>query len=280
MYPIWYIGFFIICSERRGDNKMDEQIRSNKKRFEFYQNLKECAETLSYDDLEIIISSLEVAKLEMKYRGQKKYQKELKSKKKRARNSCNTNVLRLPSGLKKLNPGAFKGNEKITKVVLNQELTEIGELAFAGCTKLREIVFPNNKIRLRKGCFRDCTALKTLRLPDAIKNIPQSAFENCTSLTSVSMPSNISNIYHQAFKNCTSLKDVRFREGGFAFFWSRTYSGAFEKCLSLEYFDAPKGMFLDKQTFMFCNNLKEIKVHNQFCRETKFSCCNAKVTQK
>ena len=42
----------------------------------------------------------------------------------------------IPEGVKKIGAGAFQKNETITKVVMSESVTTIGNYAFASCTEL------------------------------------------------------------------------------------------------------------------------------------------------
>lgn len=257
---------------------MPDTPTKNKLLFDFYQNIKNDTEILTVEDLEIAIKTLELAKEELKNREQKRLREDtLKELKNKDNNSkFNGNVIYLPKKLKSLNPNAFKDNEKIVKVVINNGCTEIGEGAFEGCVNLREVVFPQNRILLRRRCFKDCTSLREISIPN-IANICPGAFENCQSLQRVSLPSTLSNIYSKAFKNCRLLSDISFAEKRSSY-WETVsvYPGAFENCISLEKLEIYKGR-IDKKAFINCSNLRKIYNHYPWHDNIKFEKCDAKV---
>ena len=76
----------------------------------------------------------------------------------------------IPNTVKTIYHKAFYYNTKITKVVLGDQLEEIGNMAFLGCNKLTTVVF-NSKLQ----------------------TIGQSAFKNC-DLTNVSLPKTVTTI--------------------------------------------------------------------------------------
>nr|MCR5544532.1 leucine-rich repeat protein [Eubacterium sp.] len=87
-----------------------------------------------------------------------------------------------------IKPGAFKGNTKITKVVIGANVTTIGANAFDGCTKL-----------------------KTVTIGAKVTTIGNFAFKNCKSLTKIVIPKSVKTIGKQAFAGCSKLKLVTFK---------------------------------------------------------------------
>lgn len=75
--------------------------------------------------------------------------------------------------------------EQITKVVVEEGVTSIGNNAFS-----------------------DHVNLETVSLPDSLGSIGSSAFWNCTSLQSIRIPENVSNIAGSAFTGCGSLEKI------------------------------------------------------------------------
>lgn len=259
---------------------MDKHNQKNKVFDEFYKSLKSGTEIFSVEELDRVIESLKVLQTNIKEieqelilnKKKKLPVKENKTQKFYIADTDYGKVLYLPSGLTKLTDKAFKGNEEIVKVVMNQELTEIGEYAFCGCKNLKELVFPRNRIVLKRGCFSECESLEKIEIPN-VPIIGPSAFENCTALETVKFSAHAYNIYSSAFKNCYSLKNVLFECIGVG----KTFQGVFENCISLETVNIPSGLHLDKKTFLNCVNLKEIRINNQYVRYDEFEGCNAEM---
>ncbi|MDE6433808.1 MAG: leucine-rich repeat protein [Lachnospiraceae bacterium] len=81
--------------------------------------------------------------------------------------------------------GAFKNNQKITKVTIGNNVKTIGEEAFSGCKNL-----------------------KTVKLGKNVTSIGNKAFYNCKKITSITIPSKVNKIGKQAFYNCKKLKKI------------------------------------------------------------------------
>lgn len=254
--------------------------QKNKYIFDFYENIKNGYEILSVEDLELAIESLKFAQHNIKEREYERIKKKEKEKQKAKSNIkkdkkvLDKSVLYVPKGTIVIKNDAFKGNTEIKKVVLNEELSEIGERAFSRCINLEEIVFPDKRIILRRECFANCIALKSIIIPK-VSNICPGAFKNCFSLESVTLPQSVSNIYSEAFKNCYELKKFEFKNGG-EFCYGRSFPRAFENCVSLEKIYEPQRFRFNKKSFINCSSLKEIYIYDGWLQR-KFVDCKAEV---
>ena len=82
----------------------------------------------------------------------------------------------------------FAGSTKITSIVIEEGVTEIGDYTFAGCTNLESVVIPSTVTRVGEGAFEDCSSLTTITVP-AGATYGEDAFNGCTSLESVEFSS-------------------------------------------------------------------------------------------
>lgn len=85
----------------------------------------------------------------------------------------------------KIAAGAFEGSIGLTKVILPDTLTEIGDRAFLGCPSLTEIVLPDSLTKIGDYAFYGCPALETVSLGAAVTDIGKNAFVYCTALRAV-----------------------------------------------------------------------------------------------
>jgi hypothetical protein len=78
--------------------------------------------------------------------------------------------------------GAWRNNQALKKIVIGNNVTDIGE--YAAC---------------------NCTNLETLKLGDSVKNIGMRAFYKCSSLERVTIPASVTFIGSKAFRRCINL---------------------------------------------------------------------------
>lgn len=73
--------------------------------------------------------------------------------------------------------------DKITKVILPNSITSIGDNAFRFCSSLTSINIPNSVTSIGLGAFQDCTSLTSINIPNSVTTIGNNAFDGCTNLT-------------------------------------------------------------------------------------------------
>ena len=88
------------------------------------------------------------------------------------------------------NPLAFASNlyfnnELVTKLVIPDSVTSIGDYAFYNCDSLTNVVIPDSVTEIGYGAFSDCSSLTNVVIPDSVTSIGIYAFRYCSSLTSV-----------------------------------------------------------------------------------------------
>ncbi len=99
---------------------------------------------------------------------------------------------------------------KLKKVVLTDNLTEIGDYAFHG-VPLASIDIPNKNIVFGSSVFSYTQNLKTFTLYNQMTEIPDYMFSN-SGLTSISIPASVKTIGSMAFYNCKKLTTVTFEK--------------------------------------------------------------------
>ena len=98
--------------------------------------------------------------------------------------------------------------DKITKLVVDNGITELGKWSFGKLTKLNDVELPESLDTIGGECFNSCTSLKKIKLPENLSKIRWSAFCAASSLEEISLPKKIDQIELWTFGGCSSLKKV------------------------------------------------------------------------
>ena len=114
------------------------------------------------------------------------------------------NTLVIPEGTTSIKPGEFESCG-MTKVVLPNSVTTIGDHAFRYCHNLESIVIPDSVTSIGKGAFFECKSLKQVTLPKGLTRIEDHTFELCDSLKDVTIPDGVTWIGDFAF--CETCRD-------------------------------------------------------------------------
>lgn len=153
-------------------------------------------------------------------------------------------TLVVPSSVKKLAPYAFAYCNTVTKVVLPENLTEIGDFAFSGC-KLTEFTVGKNVTKFGEGVLKDNTGLASIvleegnthftltdgmlidnatkhllavtytkteiQVPDGVTKISGYLCYNNQKVTSVSTPASVKEIGDNAFYGCQGIASIEMK---------------------------------------------------------------------
>lgn len=89
----------------------------------------------------------------------------------------------------------------ITKVVIGEGVTRVGDAAFYNLDKLKEAVIGIGVTEIGPRSFRSCNSLKTVTIPgDGLLNyIGNEAFLDDSALASITLPSSLTGIGEKAF---------------------------------------------------------------------------------
>ena len=116
----------------------------------------------------------------------------------------------IPDGVTSIGNRAFSGCDNLTSVTIPNSITSIGICAFAGCTSLTSVTIPNSVTTIGNVAFGSCASLTSIVIPNSVTTIGSQTFYYCTSLTSVTIPDNVTSIGNSAF-DCTSLTSVTYK---------------------------------------------------------------------
>ena len=144
----------------------------------------------------------------------------------------------------------------ITKVVIKDGVTSIGDCAFYDCTLLTSITIPDSVTKISNNAFLGCTSLTSVTIPDSVTEIGWYAFSGCTSLTSAKIGNGVTSIGYYMFDGCRSLTSVIIPDGV-----TSIGDGAFGSCTSLTSVTIPDSVTsIGNSTFGECTSLTSITI--------------------
>lgn len=147
---------------------------------------------------------------------------------------------------------AFRSMSGVTKVILPNTITEIGEYAFFGNQDLKTISMPGVKV-IGSNAFRECISLCDMEMP-MIERIEEYAFNGCKSLDSLDLlGTEVIYLGRYAFAGCSSLLGIRLPEN------LNTFGrGVFSLCTSLQFIEAAGMTHIAEYMFDGCTSLVTI----------------------
>lgn len=163
--------------------------------------------------------------------------------------------------------------DDIRRVVVEADITAIGENAFADCVNLQTVQLPDTLQTIGKYAFSRCTSLTEVQLSDSMSEIAWSAFSGCGALETVTLPQKLQKLGGFAFWNCSKLREIVLPER-----LKKIEENTFDGCRALKTVRIPAGVQeIGKYAFENCTALRQVilKPGLQCIREKAFAGCTA-----
>ena len=131
----------------------------------------------------------------------------------------------------KIGAGAFANREDITKIVLNDGITSIGDYAFQNNPWYKSltddfvidgdnvlikyngtksnVVIPDTVKHIAGGVFKDNATISSVTLPDGLLSIGENTFKGCTNLTAMTIPKSVIKIGGNAIPDACTISVYR-----------------------------------------------------------------------
>ena len=168
----------------------------------------------------------------------------------------------LPNNILEIGESAFYGCSSLKNIDIPDKVTEIGYSAFYGCSSLKNIDIPDKVTEIGDSAFRRCSSLMSINIPKEVTEIGRQAFGSCVSLTSINIPKRVTRL-EDLFSNCSSLRSVTFEKGSqlkyiFGGLYS-SYDGMFCNCEALTSIEIPASVEMIKGCiFNNCSSLRSV----------------------
>lgn len=92
----------------------------------------------------------------------------------------------------------MKYNERITKVIMTGNITNVSRMAFNECSNLSEVVLPSTIKSIDNNAFYNCSSLKEFTFPAALETIGEEAFSGCR-IENIELPDGLKTLGAAAF---------------------------------------------------------------------------------
>lgn len=160
---------------------------------------------------------------------------------------CTGNISKLliANGITAIGQGAFQESNLLTEIIVPITITKIEKSAFAGCKWLKEVKKAYGVEEIGEMAFWGCGILEKVELSEKFQKLGARAFEGCVSLEEIQIPEGIEEIPEKAFYRCHSLKRLKFPST-----LKRIGKEAFAFCENLPEIVLPKGVIVEERAFL------------------------------
>lgn len=158
--------------------------------------------------------------------------------------------LKIPEGVKTLNPYSICNCKALSSVSLPQSLTYGGYDGLSRNPSLKSVVLPDDLV-IADNFMRKCSGLEYIQLPGNLRSIPSNMLSSCSSLKNLTIPESVTEIGSNAFESCglislTIPENVKSIPSYMCF-----------ACPSLESISLPSGIIsIGNGAFNLCKSLK------------------------
>ena len=101
---------------------------------------------------------------------------------------------------------------RVTKIIVEDGVTEIGHHAFRNFSRLESVTIADSVTSIKDNAFYSCPNLRSISLGNGVKTIEYNVFQGCSALTEITLPGTVEYIGDNVFQGCSSLKTVAFKK--------------------------------------------------------------------
>ena len=100
---------------------------------------------------------------------------------------------------------------RITRVIIGNNVSRIGEYCFYFCTALSNISFTAGITSIENNAFSLCYSLNSMIIPEGVASIGGNAFDGAQGLKVLTLPSTLTSIGASAFSGCYGMSEYHFK---------------------------------------------------------------------
>lgn len=100
---------------------------------------------------------------------------------------------------------AFEKQKTLEKIIISDNVVNIGMCAFYVCENLKEVKLPTSLKIIRRSAFNYCTSLKEIEIPSGTIHLEYRAFYECKKLEKIIVPETVGFIGKEVFAKCPKL---------------------------------------------------------------------------
>lgn len=166
---------------------------------------------------------------------------------------------------------------RITKIIIEDGVTSIGDYAFYQCSRLSSVTIPDSVKSIGSNAFYEC-GLKSIDIPDSVNKIGNYAFYGCTALNEINIPDSVKNLGGMSLNNTgwySNQPEGMVYAGNIAYKWKGTVpsritlkdgtkaiaGGAFGSCDGLNRVTLPDSVeYIGASAFRNCDDLTSVVI--------------------
>ncbi len=156
--------------------------------------------------------------------------------------------------------------EKISKVIIDEGITNIARNAFGYCSSLTSIVIPSTVTEIGGSALQSCSGLTSIEIPSGVTKIEYSALKGCSGLERIEVEEGNSN--YDSRDNCNAIIETSSNTLITGCKNTVIPSGvtsigcfAFYNCTSLTSIEIPAGVTsIEHEAFAVCSGLTSITI--------------------
>lgn len=170
----------------------------------------------------------------------------------------------LGDNVKTIGDYACQNYTALSSISIPDGVTEIGSYAFEKCSILTDLKLPSQLTKIGMHSFDGCLAFTSIDIPDKVTSLGQGAFNGCTNVTSLTLGNSLQEIDSRAFADCTSITSVNIPNSV-----TKLGNRVFDNCSSLTTATIGSGVTSISTPFTNCVNLTTLSVNMKTFNGTK-----------